>query len=323
MTMADAPAPAPRLAFGKTFGAGFVTVFGQLWTFIKASLLPFVLSLLIGLLGFLLTFGATLGSGISVVESGGDSVVAGTGEQVAFALVEVAMQILGMLPFVILGIACSRLALIGRQAGVLPRPLLGRRTLVYLGYSLLFLLILAVPAIVIFVYSFSDVLPFFAVGSVPAGMEDPEAVLWWVLRFIVIYFVFMYFVTRLSLVFPAVAVDQKLGLGGSWRLTRGAAGFKLYAVFILLTLALLIGLALLMFLVSSIFSFAVLAPNILAQDPAAIDVTTLLLAQTPTLIIGLVFQYLGSAIMIVALASAYAQLTGWGGPRAELLERFE
>ena len=64
-------------------------------------------------------------------------------------------------------------------------------------------------------------------------------------------------------------------------------------------------------------------PGGLAQDPADISLLSILATQAPVLVLSLLLEYLGFVIMIAALASAYAQLSGWGGPRAEILERFE
>ncbi|MEQ8355670.1 MAG: hypothetical protein RH942_09040 [Kiloniellaceae bacterium] len=297
MTLEATPALPARLSFGTTFSAGFSTVFSRFWMFIKAALLPVGLSILIGLGAFAL---------------------AAVHPALAFPL-----QILGMLPLALLGIACCRLALIGRQAGAIPRPLFGRRTWVYFGYNLLFMLFVAGPMIVVGFAMLGGVI--MSKGGDPDSF-DPEKFAAFGIAVLLIfpfYFVYLYFITRISLVFPAVSVDQKLGLGGSWRLTCGAAGFKLYAVFVLLTIALIFGVSIVIGVMSAVVGLIWFVPGGLAQDPADISLLSILATQAPVLVLSLLLEYLGFVIMIAALASAYAQLSGWGGPRAEILERFE
>lgn len=296
MSTSEMPATPMKLSFGATFGGAFSTVFGQFWMFIKAALLPLLLSVVLG--------------------------TAGVALLVTAPVLALPVQILGLLPFAILGVACCRLTLIGRPAGALPRPVFGRRTWVYFGYTLLFTLFLWLPAVVVGFAMLGNALV--ALGSDPENL-NPETINtlgYGVLLLFPAYLVYLYFLLRLSLVFPAVAVDQKLGLGGSWRLTRGAAGFKLYAVYAVLTIVLFIAIMIAMFVVNAISGLLWFGPG-LSQDPGEIDVIAVVASQAPTLILTLVFEYLSFAIMIAALAGAFAQLSGWGGPREEILERFE
>lgn len=296
MTIDDMPATATKLSFGATFGGGFSSVFGQFWRFIRAAFLPLLLAVMLGLLG------------VAVL--------------VEAPVLTIPLQVLSLLPIALLGIACCRLTLIGGPAGAIPRPLFGRRTWAYFGYTLLFTLLLWLPAIAIgFAFLGTALL---ALESDP-GSATPET---WsslgqaVLLLFPFYIVYLYFLTRLSLVFPATAVDQKLGLGNSWRLTRGAAGFKLYGVFVLLAIVLLVAMLIAIFLVNAVVGLFWLGPG-LSQSPTEFDAVTLIATQAPTLISTLLFEYLAFAIVIAALARAYAQLSGWGGPREDILERFE
>ena len=70
-----------------------------------------------------------------------------------------------LLPLAILGIACHRLVLLGRQAGAIPRPLLGRRTLVYLGYILLLTIVATVPGLAFGIVMLGDAIVSFEDGS--------------------------------------------------------------------------------------------------------------------------------------------------------------
>jgi|GEM_PF-5451894 len=285
-----------RLSFGATFGGAFSTVFGQLWLFIKAAILPFVLGILIAIIGAALS-----------------SLTPALGA---------AWQILSLLPLAILGIAYCRIVLLGRQAGAVPRPLFGRRTWVYFGYALLMTLATVLPVFAVTGIFFGDV--FFLLD---AEVQNPDAMAGRVLAMIptmfLVYLFFMYVLTRLSLVFPAVSVDQKLGLGGSWRLTRGSNGFKLFAVFIVLTILCFFAALLLTFLISSVFSLFLFLPGITPGDAGQFDILAFVVAAAPTFIIVLALEYLVVALYVAALAGAYAQVSGWGGPRKEILERFE
>jgi hypothetical protein len=299
MTMTEAPAAPAKLAFGAAFSATFRAVFGGFWSFFKAALLPLALSLLLAAVGF-----AVLANGEIL------------------PLLNLVLQILGMLPLVILGIAGSRLSLIGRRAGSIPRPLLGRRTLVYLGYTVLFGIIIALPAMVFAIAMLGDGVVMVGANPDDVELQAPALMHGAVLLLLVFYLVYLYFVTRLSLVFPAGAVDQKLGLGGSWRLTRGASGFKLYALLIVIVLLCLVGILVVTFVASTLVALLWVAPRFPAQ-PGDVDWITVAVSAAPMAIIGLLAEFLSFALIVVALASAYAQLTGWGSPRAEILERFE
>ena len=163
--------------------------------------------------------------------------------------------------------------------------------------------------------------------SFDTGVQDPEAAAQRLAQSFSVtflaYLVIMYLLTRLSLVFPAVSVDEKLGLGGSWRLTRGANGFKLYAVFIVLTIVCLIAVMVAMFIVSAVFSFFLFLPGALPSGAGELDILAVVLSSIPTLIVALALEYLVLAIFLAALAKAYAQVSGWGGPQGDILERFE
>lgn len=297
MAVQDTSAMPARLAFGTTFGAAFSTVFGRLWSFIKAALLPFLVSILLGMVGFAALSGAPM--------------------------LVVPLQILSLLPIAILGIACCRLALIGRQAGAVPRPLFGRRTWVYFGYSLLFALLLWLPLLVVGIALLGNAT--MSLMTAPEVLDyDRLANLGLaVLLLIPVYLVYLYFMLRLSLVFPAVAVDEKLGMRGSWQLTRGGAGFKLYGVFVVLAIVLLVGTIVILLLANVVSSLFSLAPGSSPQGPDDTALAALILMQAPIMVLTLLLEYLGFAVMIAALASAFAQLSGWGGPREEILERFE
>lgn len=290
------PAPSAPLTFGATFSAAFSLVFTQFWMVTKSAILPFLMSLALSALAF---YVLTVLPDLSIV-----------------------VQILGYLPLAIFGIACSRLMLIGRQAGAIPRPLLGRRTLIYFGYALLFTVIVALPGFAITIVILGG-----GALSMITGFENQQISMLSQLGILVpmiffFYLFYMYFVTRFSLVFPAVAIDQKLGLGGSWRMTRGS-GLKLYLVLIVITVLSLVAVMVLTLIINSVA--AVFSAGLFAfpSNPAEVTWVTIALTSAPTAALGLLSEYLGLALIIAAITAAYAQLSGWGGPSEEVLQRFE
>lgn len=293
----EAPA---RLAFGATFRAAFGSVFGSFWSFAKAALLPMALSVGLTIAGF---------------------AVLAADPRYSTDLLSLALQLVELLPLAILGIACHRLVLLGRQAGAIPRPFFGRRTLVYLGYILLLSIVAILPGLAFGIVMLGDAVVSFEDGSQALQRQDPARIGEAVLLLFLFYFVCFYFLTRLSLVFPAVAVDRKLGLGGSWRLTRGSNGFKLYALLIVITLLWMVGTLLAMSVIHSLSSQLWLAPD-LAMRSDEIDWTIIMVSQIPTVIVVLLLQFLGFAVILAAVTAAFAQLSGWKTPSQETPGRF-
>ncbi|TQV72456.1 hypothetical protein [Denitrobaculum tricleocarpae] len=130
MTHDSAPAMRPRLSFGRTFREAFSQVFGQFRGLAKLALLPMILSVGISAVIFAMT---------SV-----DPKIKG------LFLYTTALHLLGFLPFTIFGVACCRQMLLGEKAGLIPRLLLGRRQRIWFTYSLLSIVILALPFTALF-----------------------------------------------------------------------------------------------------------------------------------------------------------------------------
>lgn len=318
MTMEGTPAPAPappvagaaKLAFGRTLRAGFTTVFGRFGAFLKLAVVPFLLSSAILLTDFSLRAMALVGS-LPFDPAGWMA-----------ALLDTAIFIVGLLPLTFLGILMTRLSLGVPQSGMLPSPVLGRRTWIFAGYflllSVIFILLAAggigLGIAVLQTGGFSD-----AIG--PGAMA---------LGGIAGFAALLYLILRFSLVLPAVALDERLSLAGSWRLTR-QGGLKLLVVFLVfLPVAVLIAI---------IGSFAVGngtlsigTPELIIPEGASVlpDGTlagiswqAILFANILRGLWNLAANFLLFALACGALASAFAQLTGWGAPRADILERFE
>lgn len=297
MTVQETAISLPRLGIAATVSSAYRVVFGQLWPLCKAAALPFVLSLVIG------------GVGAVIAET-------------HFTL-DIGIQLLGLLPLVIFGIAWSRIVLIGPQSGAIPRPLFGRRTWVYFGYSLVHVLLIILPMIALVLAATGTA--FLQSRIDPAfDLENSAAkVVLLVPVTFAVYLILLYFLTRLALVFPAAALDQKLGLGGSWRMTHGS-GLKLYIAMILIiipvTVAVMVGGSLL----SSVLFVSLDQPGLSLIGPeGGFDWVTLALIAAPATVFSVLVQYITFGLIVAAFANAYAQLSGWGGPREEVLQRFE
>lgn len=315
MPSADAAPAKPKseavkLSFGPTLRAAFRTVFGSFGAFLKLAVVPFLLSGAILLTDFSLRAMALVGS-LPFDPDGW-----------AAALLDTAIFIVGLLPLTFLGIMITRLSLGAPQSGVVPSPVLGRRTWIFAGYFLLLSVIFIFPTVggialgvaVLQTGGFSD-----EVG--PAAMA---------LGGIAGFAVLLYIILRLSLVLPTVVLDERLSLAGSWRLTRHG-GLKLLGVFLMF-----LPVAILMMIVGSLAvgngTLSIGTPELVVPEgtPVLPDGTlvgiswqAILLANIPRSLWNLVANFLLFALACGALASAFAQLTGWGGPRAEILERFE
>lgn len=298
MTMQDAVA-ASKLSFRSAFRTTFGTVFGELWSFVKAALLPLAISIALAIVGIALL---------------------ATGEQQTLA--GFVLEVLGLLPLVVLGIACSRLALIGSRSGAIPRPLFGRRTFVYLGYTVLFSIAMALPVMGFGIIMLGDAVVTMATDPEAVQIQSPAMLGAGVFLLFVFYLAYLYFILRFSLVFPAVAVDRKLGLRGSWQLTRGTSGFKLYALLIVIALLCLVATLIVTTVANTVTALLWLTPVTMMQADG-IDWGMVALNTAPSVIIGLVAEFFSFLLLVVAIASAFAQLTGWGAPRQEVLERFE
>ncbi|NIA67986.1 hypothetical protein HBA54_05220 [Pelagibius litoralis] len=287
----------PGLGIAATVSSAYRAVFGQFWPLCKAAALPFFLSLVIGVLGVF---------------------VADT-----HVVLDIGVQLLSLLPLVIFGIAWGRIVLVGPRSGAIPKPLFGRRTGVYFGYILAHMLLIMLPIMGLVIAAVGTA---FLTGGFAPGMElesGATQVLWLLPASFLLYLILLYFSARLALVFPAVTLDQKLGLLGSWRLTRGS-GFKLYIAMILIVIPVIVSV-----MIGGAFLGGLVFTNLdqpglsLITADGGLDLVTLALIAAPATIFSVVVQYVTFGLIVAAFAKAYAQLSGWGGPRQEVLERFE
>jgi hypothetical protein len=299
MSAQDMPAVPGRLAFGVTLRASFGIVFGRFGLFLRAAVVPVLLSLVI----------AAFEHAVPTVAN---TISAGPGMEVTEGVLLILVGCLSLFPYSILGVVLIRIYLDGPRAGTLPQPFPGRRVWRYFGYSLLMALafLLALGVVVLPVAVLAE-----------GGFGEPAVGGVWILLAIAVFFaVILYLLLRLSLVFPAIAMDDGLRLRGSWRLTRNGS-LKLFVVFGLLLLLQLLA----MLAGTALFGQpddGVTVSEIVAPDERA-DLFTALTAGTPQALWNMVVSLLAVAMMTGALASAFAQLSGWGAPRQEILQRFE
>ncbi len=291
--------PLMKLGIAATVSGAYRAVFGRFWPLCKAAALPFVLSIVIGAAGV---------------------VVADT----HFTL-DLAVQLLSLLPLVIFGIAWGRIVLLGPRSGAIPRPLLGMRTWIYFGYLLVYLLLFIIPFLLLFAGSIG--LTYLA-GTTAAG-PDPMALLaqalWVVPTGFLLYLLLLYVSLRLALVFPAVSVDQRLSLAGSWRLTRGN-GLRFFAAMILTMLPVVFA----VMLFGSFFSNLLVSSIDLGQPgggligpDGSLSLTAMALFFGPTMVFSIIVQYIAFGLVAAAVAKVYAQFSGWSETGEDMLKRFE
>lgn len=277
----------PGFRFGTAVSVALRAVFGRPGRFLKLALIPFCLALALSV--------AKIPAAAWLPES------------------DLAFLVLDLIPYTLVAIAVSRIILLEEDAGFLPQPAFGRRTWVYLGYSLLMLVATVIAVALLVAVGIG------ATALIGGGAEEFDPSNWLIAVLVAAGLAFVYAVARLSLVFPAVAADHKLGLRGSWRLARGSS-LKLFALLILLTVLMILLAAL-----GSLVTGSGISVNI-GGGAEIIPGATLgetLAANAAAIVWGNMVSLVSTAVMNAAFASAFAQLSGWGRPRAELLETFE
>jgi hypothetical protein len=202
------PRPLRRLPVIQTVSAAYGFVFGNLRWFLRAALVPYVMSTLLFAL----------------------QVQVPADESPGLALLLVA---LGLIPYTLFAVSWHRLALLGSTAAEPPLvpPWRPRHTR-FLGF---FILVSLIGYFVVLL------LGFLVGGLVMAGAEElPTLVL--VLLVPSVMIAMFYLTLRLSFVFPAISVDERYGLAESWRHTAGQ-GLRLLAAMTLAVLPMVLAIA--------------------------------------------------------------------------------
>lgn len=298
MSLAETPAGPAGMAFGVMLRAAFGIVFGRFGLFLKAAAVPFALALPI--------------TGFEIAAPAIANIVGSEpfDELIASGLLLLASMAM-LFPFAVFGVVLTRLYLEGPAAGLMPRPFPGGRVWRYFGYSLLlaiaFLLATGLAAFLV------------TVGS-EAPMVDGA---WVLLAIAIILLITFYLLLRLSLVFPAVSMDDDLRLRGSWRLTKRGS-LKLFAVCLPLLLVQLLAMAACAALFGQSSETVIVSEVVAGEEGLRDGESFALMARgAPQALWNTVVGFFFFAMMTGALASAFAQLSGWGAPRRDILERFE
>lgn len=291
MSLENAGRRPETLQYGITVGAAFGHTVGRFGRLLTLAAIPFVLSLIVAVLEI--------------------------PAMLFLPFYELIFLVLGLFPIAVLGVALTRAILIGAEPGQGMTPYIGRRTWKTLGYILLMILIVSIPLALIVIVLFGAT--FLVGGAEPQGFGFGVGTF---LAIILAVIVMLYVMARLGLVFPAIAVDESLGLLGAWRLTKGAVGMKLFGIYLTITLVTLVITFILGIVTGQSIHVGIGLPDDLVL-PEGAGVTEIMAAVLPIKLIGLVITYVGYCLLIAAYASAFAQLSSWGRPRDELLKRFE
>ncbi|MDJ0608642.1 MAG: hypothetical protein QNJ67_06665 [Kiloniellales bacterium] len=267
--MAPPPGPLDSLPVLATVAAAYRAFFTGLAGFARAAFLP---------------FGLSVASTVAFAYLS-DAPLAGF----LFWLVAVSV------PCTLFGVAWYRLLLLGSGAArPAPVPAWRTRHWRFLGWMLLLLLLLAAQVAVLFTLSLM------ATGLPKAAVLLVELVLLLVVLVVAL---------RLSLVFPAAAVDVRYGLTQAWRHTR-RQGLRLLAAAVL-----------------GLFPFVLvgglLLPALYPSRPAEVEAGMIVIGpgegQLPVVDLGLLTRavgdsavsYLALALAMAIVAAAFRTFTGW------------
>jgi hypothetical protein len=264
-----------KLPVAETAKEAYARVFGNPQLLVRASLVPFCLSLALIVLSFSVPVTSALGY---------------------------LFGILALLPYTFFGIAWHRLTLLGPLAGAPSLlPAWTPRHWRFLGYLLVTMLIGSSAAAVVFSLGVMAVRP--ESGSLPeaAGLMPLAG-----------FAIVAYVMVRLSFVFPAVSVDESYRLRHAWTHTKGQ-GLRLLGATALAAVpmvALIWGVNEILgaLLLAELEPGQDSLPGV-AQMQAFIDVNlgALLLMQTVTTAI----NYVLMALMVSVISIAFRICTGW------------
>ncbi len=261
MSMGPPPTAVQNLPILETAAAAYRKVFGQLPLLLRAALLPFLIS-----------------TAIALAAQGLESIA-----------LRVILGLLNLAPYTLFGVAWHRLVLLGPQAAT--PPLLARweaRHWRFCGYALILALvnfILVRMLVLLGGGSQSD-------APQEIGMGGPLSL---ILASWVVFLIIIYAVTRVSFVFPAVAVDENYGLGDSWRHTRGQVARIVLTLVLALFPLMLAGMTVIGVIIAVIAGGETPGPN----EAFAGDVLFNLLI------------FLSMALSVSVMSTAFRTCTGW------------
>lgn len=284
------PAAQERLAIGRLVGGAYREVLSRPLRLAKVLALPLGLTLILAMLGPFLA----------------DS----------YPHTEFPLYLASVLPYVLLSILWHRRVLLDLGAESPGAAVTLRRLAATLGYTALVGSLLFLPLLLIVATYY----------GAPSGMV-PFSSVYWILGMVfsmpgiaVITLACLalgYPASRLSLVFPATALGQSVGLRQSWRLTAGHSR-PLYGAAVAAGVSVTAATGLLIVLLFRLGA----AIGILPSD-STLDQTRWIVG-TVIAFVWAVLQLGGFAVIITVFSLAYRQLSGLGqGARRDILERFE
>jgi hypothetical protein len=261
---------------------------------LKASALPFAMTLFLGAVTTLVFFGMLGEFSYSVA-----------------LLCYLGLAISWLFPLAVLGVSLFRLALIGPQAA--GTEILARRAWICFGL------------LAVFICAALLVITLFFGCLAAAGIVYTDLTAVGTSVFLAAYFsllaLLLYCIGRLSLVFPASAIDERIGLVTSWKLTAGH-GLRLLVVLTCLFIFLV--------LIATAGNMALRAASGFV-DWLYINVVPVeyhfwpdsFVQTLPAIVLGSLLSCVATALLVGTFAAAYARISGWGLPRQDILERFE
>ncbi|WP_375593509.1 hypothetical protein ABWI00_15820 [Algihabitans albus] len=198
-------------------------------------------------------------------------------------------MLLDLFAYAVFAVAWHRALLVGEAPSLIPR--LGYRQLRFWLMSLLIPLILvglvAVPAVVL--------------GYLAGG--EASAVGLFLLPLVLCG---LYVAARFSFVFPASAVDERFGLGASWRTTAGNA-WRLIGAYLLASLPMLLAVVVLLALSGPMLGFG----GLLGGTGEAVGPATGGALGILAIVAFSVVNYIFAAVFVSLLSLSFRTCTGW------------
>jgi len=286
-----------RLSVAQLLRGAFAGLFRHPRHILKAGALPFAIALALGVADHFLPLAVLQ---LPTLYFGASALVLG---------------LLWLFPMAVLTVSLTRQALLGPQAA--RSEILTRRVWICFAALAAFTCI-TLLAVVVFFGTMG------AFGIWFRDLTTANRVLF-LAAYLVLLILLLAGFARLSLIFPAAALGERVGPVTSWQLTRGN-GVRLSAALtcVCLVIAMVAGAGVLGLRAASGVAegfFIWLNINVLPVEYHYLP--GYFVRSLPSLVWRALMVCFGSALMAGTFANAYAQLTGWGAPPQDVLERFE
>lgn len=272
--MSQTATPPVKLSAGRLFGEAYGLWFENFGQWLKACVIPAVIVLLINY-GVWELLVASQAEGGKAAQSGS-------------SLRDLATSLAQAIAFTLFAVSWHRLAVLDEPVRLMPA--VGSQHVRFLIWSFFLGILVAIPAAVL-------------VG-IAAGLADTAGGFAFVIGALG-FLGTLYLGARLSVLLPSIAVGRSLGLGGTWRLTRGNA-WALFFGHLLAVIPLLIA-----GVVLSLVVFGGLVPSVeegqsLSEKEAY---AVLLSAYWASALLGIVMTFVVSAVNLGVASKAYRALT--------------